>query len=40
MIKIENLSISYDDKEVIKNFSEHIQKGEKIGQSIDFLEAI
>ena len=36
MIKIENLSISYDDKEVIKNFSEHIQKGEKIallGQS-------
>ena len=36
MINIENLNISYDDKEVIKNFNEHIQKGEKIalfGQS-------
>ena len=30
MIKIENLNISYQDKEVIKNFSEHISKGEKL----------
>ena len=30
MIKIENLNISYEDKEVIKNFNENISKREKI----------